>query len=479
MVGITSYGAYIPWHRINRMTIYGSIGFVNMATITPGEKAVANYDEDSLSMAVNAGVDCLTGLDRSKLDGLYFATTTAPYKERLNAGLIATALDLQPEIRAADFADSVKAGTTALLAACDSIKAGSVRNILLCASDCRLGPAGSFQEETYGDGAASLLMGKTNVIASLEGSYSLTYDFIDHWRIDGERYNRTGEDRWVRDEGYNKFIAEAIGGLMKKYKLSPQDIAKVCYPCMYVRAHPNIGKKLGFEPEQLQDHMFTTVGVTGAANPLMILVGALEDAKPGDKIIVASHGNGSDALLFEVTPEIEKIGAKRGIKKNLANRKDLTSYEKMVTFNEVITIDTAGRGEEFFHTSTSILWRDRKKLLGLVGTKCKKCGTPQWPPQRICVNPKCGAIDQMEEYRFSDRKGRLFTYTGDNLAFSPTPPELYGMIDFEGGGRALFNLTDCELEQISVNMLMEMTFRKRYVAPGFVGYGWKGTPAKE
>jgi hydroxymethylglutaryl-CoA synthase len=125
------------------------------------------------------------------------------------------------------------------------------------------------------------------------------------------------------------------------------------------------------------------------------------------------------------------------------------------------------------------LWRDRKKLVGLIGTKCKKCKTPQWPPQRICINPKCGAIDQMEEYRFSDKYARLFTYTGDMLAYSPTPPELYGMIDFEGGGRAIFNLTDCDQDELSVNMPLEMTFRKRWESPGFVGYGWKGTPVKQ
>ena len=159
MVGITAYGAYIPWHRINRMTIYWTIGFVNQATIAPGEKAVANYDEDSLSMAVNAGADCLTGIDRSKIDGLYLATTTAPYKERQNAGIISTALDLKPEARSADFTASLKAGTTAVLAACDAVKAETANNILVCASDCRLGPAGSFQEENYGDAAAAVLAG--------------------------------------------------------------------------------------------------------------------------------------------------------------------------------------------------------------------------------------------------------------------------------------------------------------------------------
>ncbi|MFA5368238.1 MAG: Zn-ribbon domain-containing OB-fold protein, partial [Dehalococcoidia bacterium] len=114
----------------------------------------------------------------------------------------------------------------------------------------------------------------------------------------------------------------------------------------------------------------------------------------------------------------------------------------------------------------------------LIGTKCKACGTPQWPPQRVCINPKCKVIDQMEECRFSDKKGKLFTYTGDNLAFSPTPPELYGMIDFDGGGRAMFNLSDCILEELKVNMPVEMTFRKRWEAPGYVGYGWKGTPVQ-
>jgi len=460
------------------MIIYGSIGFVNQATIMPGEKAVGNHDEDSLSMAVNAGVDCLTGLDRNKVDSLYFATTTAPYRERSNAGIIATAIDLKPQIRTADFSDSLKSGTTALLSSCDSLTAGSESSILVCASDCRLGPAGSFQEEMYGDGAAALLLGDKSVIATLEGSYSLSYDFVDHWRHEEERFNRIWEDRWVRDVGYSKFIPEAISGLMNKYNISSKDIAKVCFPCMYTRAHANIGKQLGFEPDQLQDHMFTTVGLTGTANPLMLLVAALEDAKPGDKIIVASYGSGSDAMLFEVTPEIKNIKGRKGVKNSLANKKDLTSYEKYVTFKKVLAIDIAGRGEEAVPSSSSILWRDRKKAIALVGTHCRRCGTPQFPPQRICVKPDCGAVDEMEEYRFSDKKGHIFTYTGDNLVYTPDPPELYGVIDFEGGGRSQFNLTDCDLDEVEVGMKIECTFRRKYYDRGVTGYTWKAVPVR-
>jgi len=477
MAGITSYGAYVPIYRINRMTIYSALGWLNPASLLPGEKAVANYDEDSLTMAVASAMDCLRGVEREKIDGLFFAATTTPYKERQNAGIIATALDLRPDLRTSDFTTSIKAGTGALISAYDAVTSGSAKNVMVCASDCRLGKPGGFQEEIYGDGAAAFLLGDSGVIASVEGTYSVSYDFVDTWRAAEDRYNRASEDRWIRDEGYSKFISEAISGLLHKYNLTPQDFAKVVYPCLYVRAHADIGKKLGFEPGQIQDHMFTAIGNTGTAYTLMILVAALEDAKPGDKILVASYGNGSDALFLQVTDEIEKARDRRGIKGHLASKKDLGSYEKYTTFREILDIDTGGRGEEIAATQQTTLWRERKMILGLCGSKCKRCGMPQYPPQQICANPKCGAINEMEDYRFSDKKGRLFTYTGDVLAFSPSPPAIYGMVDFEGGGRWLFDLNDCDLDSLEVGMPVEMSFRRKYhdVSRGIHAYYWKAT----
>ncbi len=64
----------------------------------------------------------------------------------------------------------------------------------------------------------------------------MSHDFVDHWRTDEDKYNRTWEDGWIRDEGYGRFITESITGLMAKCKLSPKDIAKVVYPCHYIRA---------------------------------------------------------------------------------------------------------------------------------------------------------------------------------------------------------------------------------------------------
>jgi hydroxymethylglutaryl-CoA synthase len=166
MVGIVSYGAYVPWYRIDRAVIYSAMGWLDPATFMAGEKAVANYDEDSVTMAVGASVSCLNGLDRNRIDAVYFGSVTLPYKERQNAGIIATGLDLRPDIRTADFTGSTKSGTTALLAACDAIKARSAESILVCASDSLVGKPGSPQEEAYGDAAAAFVLGGVDVVAT-------------------------------------------------------------------------------------------------------------------------------------------------------------------------------------------------------------------------------------------------------------------------------------------------------------------------
>jgi len=477
MLGIKSYGAYVPQYRMNRNTIYSAIGFLGTFPI-PGEKAVANHDEDSISMAVAAGIDCLQGIQRDKIDGLYLATTTQPYLVRQNSAIVAAALDLNSGIGTSDFVSCTKAGTSALIAALDAARREQFNSIIVCASDCRIGKPGGPLEHQYGDGASALLIGNNDLIASFEGHYSVSCDFPDRWRSVGEAFEHVWEDRFIRDEGYTKIIIEAISGLLNKYDLNIKDLSKIVYPCLYPREHMAIGKQLGAEAGQIQESILTTVGDTGTASSLMMLAAALEEAQPGDKIVVASYGSGSDAMIFQVTDKISEIQGDRGFRKHLAPKKELDSYEKYIAFRSVTPIDLGIRGEEIPFTQMSTLWRDRKLVFSLYGSKCTSCGTPQYPPQRVCVNPKCGEIDEMEDYRFSDRKASVFTFTGDNLASSIDPPGIYGVVDFEGGGRFWFDFTDCELEAISVGMPMEMTFRRKYIdeSRGQHGYFWKAKP---
>ena len=419
-------------------------------------------------------------MKREEIDGLYLATTSQPYMLRQNSALVAAALDLQNNIRTADFLGSNKSGTSALLSAFDAVKGGTATNILVCASDCRASKPGSSQEPLYGDAAAAVLMSNSDVIATLEGQFSVSYDFPDRWKTTSDKFEHAWEDRFIRDVGYAKMIPEAITGLLKKYNLAITDLTKIVFPDLYPREHAAIVKRLGADPRQIQTSLLDKVGDSGAASPLMMLVAALEDAKPGDKIMVASFGNGSDAMFFQVTEQINKMGNRRGIKKNLETKKELVSYEKYLAFRNLTPVDLGMRGEISFRTPMSTLFRERETVLALCGSKCKNCGTPQYPRQRICVNPDCGAVDQMEGYRFSDKKGVLFTYTGDNLAASIDPPAIYGFVDFDGGGRFWFDITDCDLDSTKVGMPVEMTFRRRYVdeSGGVYGYSWKAMPVR-
>ena len=147
MVGITSYGAYIPWYRMNRTVIFEQLGWFNPAnaSVARGEKAVANYDEDSITMAVAAALDCLGEKFRGSVDGLYLGSTSLPFAQRQNAAVVSTGLDLPSGVRTADFGGSTKAGTSTLLCALDAAEGGST---LVCASENRLAKPGSSQEHT-------------------------------------------------------------------------------------------------------------------------------------------------------------------------------------------------------------------------------------------------------------------------------------------------------------------------------------------
>jgi hydroxymethylglutaryl-CoA synthase len=483
MVGICSYGGYVPRYRLNRGVIYQAMGWMNPGNFgnARGEKAVANFDEDSITMAVAAGIDALKGWDRSKVGGVYLASTTMPYKERLNAGIVTAALGLDDHIRAADFSGGIKAGTTALLSALEGVESKRLSDVLVCASDCRLGKPASSQELIFGDAAAALLLGDKEVIAEFKGSFSTTYDFVDHFRGDTARYDRQWEDRWIRDLGFAQLVPEVVKGLLDKYKLNMSDFSKVIYPCHYPAARKSLNKQLGIGQGMEQSNLQMEIGETGTPQALVMFVRALEEANPGEKILLISFGSGCDALIFEVTGNILNKRTRNGIAGCLANKAALDNYTKFLVWRDTLPAELGLRSEEDLWTRWSLLWRKRKMVLGLWGSKCKKCGTPQLPPQRICVNPDCGTVDEMEDYLFSDKIGRIASYTGDMLAASYDPPAIYGAVQFEGGGKYYFDFTDCNLDGLATGMAVAMSFRKKYQDNNrdITGYFWKAVPVKE
>jgi len=480
MIGITSYGGYIPRLRLSRASIYKSVGWLTPGSegFAQGEKAFCNWDEDSLTMGVAAARDCLTGFNNNEVDGLYLGSTTLPFDDRLNSGIMATALNLEPSVMTADFTSSQRAGVSALLAGLQAVKSGERKNVLIVATDKRESKPASFQELWFGDGAASVLLGDKDVVAEFKGSYSVSYDFVDHYRGARRRFDYNWEDRWIRDEGYAKIIPEAVHGLLSKLGINSDQIDKFVYPCYFKNQHLAISKLLGVGREKIVDNMHEVCGETGTAHPLVMLVSTLEQAKPGERIVVAGFGQGCDALCFEATEKIKHLAPRIGINGSLANKQTTDNYIKYLKFRGYIDTETGIRGEAPTQTALTSLWRNRKMILGLVGGKCQKCGTAQFPKLDICVNPNCGAVGEQVDYEFSNIPATVKSFTGDLLAVSPSPPSIYGMIHFEGGGRFMADFTDCELSEMKVGMPVIMSFRKHAVdeGRGFTGYFWKAIP---
>jgi 3-hydroxy-3-methylglutaryl CoA synthase len=442
-----------------------------------GERSIANNDEDSATMAVEAVFDCLQDGKRSDMGGLFFASTTAPYREKEISSLVAATADFPTEILTADFANGLRAGTAALRSALDAVASGSVKNLLAVAADCRLGYPQSDSEQAFGDGAAALAIGSSGVIATLEGHYVISNEMMDVWRNADDRFVRSWENRWVLGEGYSNLMEQALSGLMKKKALDARKINLAAIPAPDARTHRRLAQVLGFDSKtQVVDPLLGQVGDCGAAQPLMLLVSALEAAKSGDTILLGAYGNGAEAFLFRVTGEISQLKARRGIKGWLSSKLPLPTYEKYLTYRGLLETQP---GDPFrLLPSATAYWRDVSSILRFHGSKCKNCGTLVFPIQRVCYS--CRTKDSFEEVRLSDKKGKVFTFSLDNLAGrSDDPVVVQSVVESEvDQARIYCMMTDCQPKEIKVGMPVEFTFRRIYEGAGFQNYFWKCRPVR-
>ncbi len=474
MAGIVSYGAYIPYTRLSRADISAAWGGFKM----PGEKAVANYDEDSLTMAVAAVRDCLRGVSTDGIEGLYFASTTPPYKEKQTAATIATVLGVNKGALTMDFSGSLRAGTNALRAAMDAVNSGSAKKVLVCASDVRLGHPMGDAERLFGDGAGALLIGNENVIAEIEGSHTVNNELQDVWRSDQDQFVRSGEDRFIMQEGYLRIVREAVAGALKKFELKKNDFARLAINAPGERPLATISKMLGFDPKtQVQNKLSMEVGNTGTAMALMSLVASLEDSKAGERILLASYSNGCDVFSVKVTGDTTGVAARRGFKKHLEQKLMISNYNKYIRWRELMDIQPPPRPpKELRQPTPAAQWRENEKEFRLNGSKCNNCGTPVYPPQRVCMS--CHTKDDFELYPFADRNATVTSFSHDHVMESLDPPVTLTVVDFEGGGRVICDMTDRKPEDINVGIPVEMTFRKLYYVGGIYNYWWKCMPLR-
>ena len=466
MVGVESYGAYIPRHRLSLAAIGG-----RSAREGGPEKAIAWNDEDSVTMAVSAAVNCLRGLDRKRVDAVYFASTSYAFREKQAAALVARALDLRRDLRCADFGGSLRAGTTALRAASDAVAAGSARCVLVVASDCRMGAPNSGLELRLGDAAAAVLVSDSDVIAQLEAAHALSDEIVDLWRGEGDAFVHSWEDRFVLQEGYVPRIVEAVQGLLEASGTDVSDYAKVVLYGPDQRSLATVARKLGVAADSLCEPLFGRLGNAGAAFAPLLLAAALEEAKPGEKLLVANYGDGADALAFSATDRLLKFEPRRGVSWHLERRVSVANYDHYLKARGLQAAEweaPAGPG-----LSATIHFRDRDNDISFCGQKCNACGAVQFPVQRVCES--CFAKDDLERYRLSDRDGRLVTYTFDYFFPTPEPPTVVGIVDIDGA-RVHMQLVNCPPEEAKTGLPLEFEFRRIHQAGGRPNYYWKATP---
>jgi hydroxymethylglutaryl-CoA synthase len=470
VVGLVSYGAYVPPTRLGLGTMTGRPAKGD----DPGpERAVAWADEDAVTMAVAAARHALRGFDAATVDALIFASTTHPFREKQAAALVAKALDLRRDVQTTDVAGSLRAGTGALRAAFDAVAAGSARRVLVVASDCRLAAPGSGLERAFGDGAAAFLVGDADAIAGFEGAHAVADEIVDVWRAEGDRFVHSWEERFVVQEGYTPVLVEAVKGLLARTG-APAEFARACLFAPDARSLSGVAKACGFGRDQVQDALFGRLGNTGCAFAPMLLAAALERARPGERLLVAGYGDGAEALALRTTAAIEKLGPRRGVSWHLGRRRPVRSYDRYLRARNLDAREwEAGRDPGL---SATIHFRERDEDVAFKGQRCRRCGGLQFPIQRVCE--RCFARDDFALEGLADKTGRVVTYTLDYFFPTPDPPTIVTVTDVDGA-RVHLQLVDARPEDVSLGMPVGFVFRRIHEVGGRPNYYWKAVPLPE
>ncbi|MFX1275654.1 MAG: OB-fold domain-containing protein [Promethearchaeota archaeon] len=475
MIGIKAYGAYLPKNLLSRDLIGKAWDF----PIIPGSKAVASIDEDTITMAVEAGLDCLTGIDPKTIDGLFFATTTQVYTEKDSASLIATVLDLREDIITIDFTDSLKAGTTAITRAIDTIKANvDVKSILVIAADMRTPEPSTMWEYGFADGAAAVLIVEEEILPiSVDDYYSISANITGPWkRTEKDKFIRTFEPK-TDAQFYVNSIKKVIIEILNRNNLNPEDIGHAAFYYNNPRLHARVAKSLKFPQGVAQNGLFFQIGDLGTPMPLMLLISALKRPKPNAKVILAGYGDGADAILMQVKDkkmvrELSKSHVALGYQKNM---EILDNYNVFINNKKLLEKDRYTR-----KSSAVIVWRETDSIYQMYGNKCKICGLVQYP-RMLTSCYECRTTNKFEKIKLK-LKGTVFTYTLDHLIggnYYDTPVPRC-VIDLDGGGRILLDMTEIKNPEkdVKIGMRVELTFRRIHEGAEFINYYWKCRPER-
>jgi len=472
-IGIKTYGAFVPQLRMAKAAIADAHAWAlpNLKSLARGERALCSWDEDAITMAVQASRECLGAYPAPRPAGLQFASTTAPFADLQNAAIVSGALRLPAQMPCQDVSGSTRAGLTALA---QTLQYGGAEDRLVVASDRRHARPGSTQELTYGAGAAAFLTGEGDVLARYLGAQSISLAFVDHFRESGERYDYFGEERWIRDEGVLRLVPKVVGTLLNRLGIAADGVAWFALTGVPGGSDKLAAKALGIAPERVVPNLGDTVGDTGTAHALLLLASALEQGKAGDVVVVAAFGLGCEALAFEISDGGRRPAS--GLAATLAMRRAETSYGKMLSFAGELRLDWGPRSEVQIKAALTQQYRTADQILAFVGGRCAACGQVQFPRLPTCVS--CAASEPLTPFPLADQPAQVATLSADWLQYYPAPPLYVGLIQFDAGARLLMEIVDVPAGAIDVGAPVRFAFRLKAhdELRHYTRYFWKAIP---
>jgi hydroxymethylglutaryl-CoA synthase len=463
MGGLVSYGAYIPYYRLQRSRIADALG----AGSGHGTRSVAAYDEDTTSMAVAAGqaaLDGLTGLGREAVRQLFFATAVPAYADKTNATAVHAALRLPAEALAVDMAGAVRSGVGALVTAAQSpVPAMAVL------SDIRTGLPGSAEERDGGDGAAAFVFG-----GAAPGQDSATAEFLERWRAPGAAVSRVWEERFG-EQVYGPLAEAAMADALKQSGLTFGQVDHLIVAGLPARAVNRTVRAAGLPVEAVLSRHRASIGNAGTAQPGILLADVLDRAAPDEVILLVVLADGATALVLRTTEALASHRQSRPVSAQIAAGNSTLEYAAFLSWRGFLDREPPRRPDPDPVAAPPAQRRAGWKF-GLVAARCTQCGTRSLPPERVCQ--RCHALDEMVPEPLAEVPATVTTYAVDRLAYTPSPPMLMVVLDFDGGGRMRCQLTDATEDEVRIGLRTEMTFRRLVTAAGVHNYFWKARPIR-
>jgi 3-hydroxy-3-methylglutaryl CoA synthase/uncharacterized OB-fold protein len=463
--GIVSWGAYLPYWRLDRGQIAPFVGQGG----GKGTRTVASFDEDPTTLAVEAARLALRGTG-ARPQQVLFGTVAPAYADKTNATVVHAALRLDESASAFDLGLSARSALGGLLLA---LRAGGLGTTLVTSGDVRGGLAGSGEEATGGDAGTAFVVGSDDpangveVVAELIGTGSVTDEFVERWRVPGD--NRTR----VWDEKFSEVRLVPLGvtawqAALADAGVAADEVALAAVSAPIARVASSLAGKLG--GVKVIDNLANGVGQSGAAQPGLLLASLLEQAEAGQVVALVSLADGADVLLFRTTEAFAGHRPARSLAEQLATGGALP-YGKYLSWRGNLQVEPPRRPEPQ-RVSASAAARTEEWKFGFVGSQDDDTGMVHMPPQRVSRDGS--RTDAMHDKPMADVQGTIVTFTVDRLAYSPSPPIVFAVVDFDGGGRLPVELCDCTPDEVATGKRVEMTFRRLFTADGLPNYFWKG-----